>query len=43
MTTTNKSAKKLALEIRIAKLSTNPAVNANLIKKAERALRKLSN
>lgn len=41
MTMSNENRKR-ELEIRIAKLSTNPGVNANLIKKAERELRKLS-
>lgn len=38
----NPKIKKANLEKRIAKLSTNPGLNANLIKKAERQLRKIS-
>ena len=34
--------KKIMLENRIKKLSEKPALNANLIKKAQRQLRKLS-
>lgn len=37
----SKEARKKALELRIVKLSAKPVTNANLIKKAERELRKL--
>lgn len=38
----SKEARKAELQLRIAKLSTNAGINAKLIKKAERELRKLS-
>lgn len=38
----SKETRKLELQLRIAKLSINAGVNANLIRKAERELRKLS-
>lgn len=38
----SKKTRKAELQLRIAKLSTNAGVNARLIKKAERELRKLS-
>lgn len=37
----SKEIRKAELELRIAKLSTNASINAKLIKKAERELRKL--
>lgn len=39
---TRNEIKKMELESRIKKLSEQPALNANLIKKAQRKLRKLS-